>query len=143
MNRTSLRLAAMLAVALSFDSRPALALDQLRSFTFSQTGYSEGATVTGAFAGIDLDGNGILVHFPEQEAAPINVNELHAFSMHFSGNSLRTGVRSGAGRLIRLGIPAWHEWNRRRSGHRSRFWRHTGRHWRDRHQLLFHVWPGT
>ena len=65
MNWTSLRLAAMLAVALSFDSRPARALDQLHSFTFSQTGYSEGATVTGAFAGIDLDGNGILVHFPD------------------------------------------------------------------------------
>jgi PEP-CTERM motif-containing protein len=88
MNWTSLRLAAMLAVALSFDSRPARALDQLHLFTFSQTGYSEDAKVTGAFAGFDLDGNGILVHFPGQEAAPINVNELSAFSMHFSGNSL-------------------------------------------------------
>ena len=88
MNWTSLRLAAMLAVALSFGSRPAHALDQLHSFTFSQTGYSEGATVTGAFAGIDLDGNGILVHFPESGSRADQVQRADAFSMHFSGNSL-------------------------------------------------------
>jgi hypothetical protein len=88
MKWTSLWLAALLAVALSFVSRTAHALDQLHSFTFSQTGYAEGATVTGTFAGADLDGNGILVHFPDQSAPPVNTAELTQFSMHFSGNSL-------------------------------------------------------
>jgi hypothetical protein len=75
-------------VALS-DCRLARALpDAVQSFTFSQTGYSEGAMVSGAFSGVDLDGNGILAHFPGQSAPPLNVFELTAFSMHFSGNSL-------------------------------------------------------
>jgi hypothetical protein len=79
-----------LAVVALLRGTPAHAVDQSHSFTFSQTGYSEGATVTGSFAGVDLDGNGILVHFPVQEGAPINVSELNAFSMHFSGNSRAT-----------------------------------------------------
>ena len=55
MSWTLLRLAAVLALVALFDSRPAHALqDQEDSFTFSQSGYSEGATVTGAFAGVDL-----------------------------------------------------------------------------------------
>jgi hypothetical protein len=100
MNWTTLRLTATLAVVALLHGTPALAVDQLHSFTFSQTGYSEGATVTGSFAGLDLDGNGILVHFPGQEAAPINVNELNAFSMHFSGNSRAPAFDLGLNELF-------------------------------------------
>jgi hypothetical protein len=61
-----------------------------RSYVFFQDGYTDGATVTGAFSGIDLDGNGILVHFPvEGEGVPpIQHLELNSWSMHFSGNTL-------------------------------------------------------
>jgi hypothetical protein len=88
MSWTSLRHAAALAL-IALSCHPAYAtLNQPQSFTFSQGGYSEGATVSGAFTGADLDGNGILVHFPGQSAPPVNIQELTAFSMHFSGNSL-------------------------------------------------------
>jgi hypothetical protein len=70
---------------------PAFALvPAVQHYSIFQDGYSEGATVTGAFAGSDLDGNGILVHFPlagGPPAPPIQFLELTAFSMHFSGNS--------------------------------------------------------
>jgi hypothetical protein len=88
MNWTSLRWTAILVVTTSFDNQSAHAVqDQLHTFTFSQTGYADGASVTGRFAGVDLDGNGILVHFPGQIAPPVNTLELTEFSMHFSGNS--------------------------------------------------------
>jgi len=61
------------------------------SFTFFQDGFSEEAVVTGAFSGEDLDGNGILVHFPLRgngDEPPIEHLELTAWSMHFSGNAL-------------------------------------------------------
>ena len=80
--------AALIApIALVMAAAPAAAVTNL-SFTFRQTGYAEGAEVTGAFAGADLDGNGLLVHFPETGGPPIAHNELTAWSMHFSGNSL-------------------------------------------------------
>jgi len=59
----------------------------LLSYSFAQDGYSEGAKVTGTFSGIDLDGNGLLVHFPPAGGPPIEHLELTSFSMHFSGNS--------------------------------------------------------
>lgn len=49
------------------------------SFTFIQTGYSEGAQVTGSFEGVDSDENGQLSSFE---------GEVTAFSVSFSGNSL-------------------------------------------------------
>jgi hypothetical protein len=59
------------------------------SYTFVQGGYSEGASVTGVFSGVDADGNGILIHFPaDAPPVPIAHLELNEFSMHFSGNSL-------------------------------------------------------
>lgn len=59
------------------------------SYKLFQDGYSEGATVTGSFAGADLDGNGILVHFPSDVLGgpPIEHLELTSFVVHFSGNS--------------------------------------------------------
>jgi len=81
----------VLAVGTSwwFGALPAKALTNL-SYTLFQSGYSEGAAVTGAFSGADLDGNGLLVHFPKNGGPepPIAHLELTAFSMHFSGNSL-------------------------------------------------------
>jgi hypothetical protein len=71
---------------------PAHAVTNNLSYTFFQDGYSEGATVTGAFTGADLDGNGLLIHFsgspPGGPTPPIEIEELTAWSMHFSGNSL-------------------------------------------------------
>jgi hypothetical protein len=89
MTWTNKRLAVLVAIATAACGRPVLAVQgEQYSFTFSQTGYSESATITGAFAGADLDGNGILVHFPEEGSPPIDHLELTAFSMHFSGNAL-------------------------------------------------------
>ena len=68
---------------------PALSDTADLSYVFYQDGFSEGATVTGAFSGIDLDGNGILIHFPANEGGPpIQHLELTSWSMHFSGNTL-------------------------------------------------------
>ena len=68
---------------------PVMAVSNL-SYVFHQDGYSSGATVNGAFSGVDLDGNGILVHFPLDGGGvpPIEHLELTSWSMHFSGNSL-------------------------------------------------------
>ncbi len=74
---------------LSLGMTRAAALPVNQSCTFAQVGYAEGATVTGSFSGVDLDGNGLLVHFPTFGAAapPIEHLELSSWSMHFSGNS--------------------------------------------------------
>jgi hypothetical protein len=62
------------------------------TFDFRQEGYAGGAAVTGSFTGADLDGNGILVHFPTGgpggPAFPIANSELTSLEMHYSGNSL-------------------------------------------------------
>jgi hypothetical protein len=49
------------------------------SFTFSQTGFSGGGSLTGTFTGTDLDGNGQLSAF---------AGEISGYSMSFSGDSL-------------------------------------------------------
>jgi hypothetical protein len=70
---------------------PAFPATGERSYVFSQGGYAAGATVSGSFTGADLDGNGILVHFPSRGGGtppPIQIRELTSWSMHFSGNSL-------------------------------------------------------
>lgn len=48
---------------------------QAETFTFSQNGYADGATLTGSFSGTDLDGDGWLYGY-----------ELTAFELHWSGN---------------------------------------------------------
>lgn len=48
-------------------------------FTFTQTGFSGGGTVTGMFGGTDLDNNGFLSSF---------VGEITDYSMSFAGDSI-------------------------------------------------------
>jgi hypothetical protein len=80
----------MLGLFVCLRATPVTANTSDVSYAFVQDGYSEGATVTGAFSGTDLDGNGILVHFPLRGGGtpPIEFLELTSWSMHFSGNSL-------------------------------------------------------
>lgn len=92
MSLSKLHLAFVVGLIALTQSTTARAVDVAeRHFTFQQDGYFDGAAVTGAFSGIDLDGNGILVHFPipdgEPEVFPIEHLELTDFSMHFSGNT--------------------------------------------------------
>jgi hypothetical protein len=82
-----LKLAVGAAMTLSSASAWALPGEEF-SYAFVQSGYAEGATVTGSFSGVDLDGNGLLVHFPAFGVTPpIEHLELSLWSMHFSGNS--------------------------------------------------------
>ena len=70
---------------------PSMALTDIpgRSFNLFQSGYAENATITGSFIGADLDGNGLLIHFPSEDVPfPIEHLELTSLSVHFSGNSL-------------------------------------------------------
>jgi hypothetical protein len=80
----------MMGISLWFAATRAMAVTTEFSYLFFQDGYSNGATVMGAFSGIDLDGNGILVHFPVdgEGVPPIQHLELTSWSMHFSGNTL-------------------------------------------------------
>ncbi|WP_457351444.1 PEP-CTERM sorting domain-containing protein [Roseateles sp. P5_D6] len=48
---------------------------QAQSYSFNQTGYADGATLSGHFAGSDLDGNGWLYAY-----------ELTEFELNWSGN---------------------------------------------------------
>ncbi len=52
---------------------------QQQTFTFSQGGFAEGATVSGSFSGEDLDSDGQLASFN---------GEISDFQMSFSGNSV-------------------------------------------------------
>ena len=79
-------LALAICAGLGAGASPASALTNL-SYTYFQDGYSEGATVTGAFSGNDLDGNGLLINFPSGPP-PVEFQELTSWTMHFSGNAL-------------------------------------------------------
>ena len=59
------------------------------TFTFIQGGFAEGATVTGSFTGTDNDNDGQLAFFNG------GTEELTAFSLSFSGNSLVGGFTLG------------------------------------------------
>ncbi len=62
------------AMAASLSATPAAAA----TFTFIQSGYADGAKLTGSFAGSDLNGDGKISSFD---------NEVSAFSVLFGGNS--------------------------------------------------------
>ncbi len=72
------RLAASGALAAAL-AQGGFALD----FSFTQSGFAEGALVTGQFSGVDTDGNGILSYNPSEGFA-----EVSDFSLSFSGNAL-------------------------------------------------------
>jgi hypothetical protein len=83
-------LAIVFAIAV-LSGRETRAAQSELTYSYIQTGYTDGATVSGSFTGADLDGNGVLVHFmaPDgQGDPPFSALELTAFAMHFSGNSL-------------------------------------------------------
>jgi len=69
---------------------------QAQSIDFSQGGYADGATLTGHFAGSDLDGDGWLYGY-----------ELTEFELHWSGNravqSFSLGYHERAGLEYELG----------------------------------------
>lgn len=72
------------------------------SFNFNQTGYADGATLSGHFAGSDLDGNGWLYAY-----------ELTEFELHWSGNravqAFSLGFNERAGLEYELGNGTlWH-----------------------------------
>ncbi|NKI34759.1 hypothetical protein HFP89_06230 [Wenzhouxiangella sp. XN79A] len=62
------------------------AVAQPQTFEFFQTGFAEGAMVTGSFTGEDLDSNGQLSAFD---------SEITDFQMAFSGNSIVAGFTLG------------------------------------------------
>jgi hypothetical protein len=70
--------AALLASAVGL-AVPAAA--QVRYFAFTVDGFTDGATLTGTFAGEDLNNDGALI-------AIGGAGEITQFSAHFSGNSL-------------------------------------------------------
>lgn len=71
------RVVAVAAVAGFFGTSASAA-----AFTFSQTGYADGATLTGSFMGEDLNSDGWLSHF----ALGLD-QELSDFGLAFSGNA--------------------------------------------------------
>ena len=70
-------------------------------YNFSQGGYQGGATVSGSFAGEDLNGDGYLYSFM------YNPGELTAFELTFSGNddvaAFTLGLSNLGGFIFRLG----------------------------------------
>lgn len=76
--KTAMMRAALLASALGL-AVPAAA--QVRYFSFSVDGFTDGATLTGTFAGEDLNHDGALVDLN-------GPGEITQFSAHFSGNSI-------------------------------------------------------
>lgn len=86
--------AALLSAALTLANA---ASAQTVSFDFFQSGYDDGAFVSGTFAGEDLNTNGRL----EWNPTP-GLNELTAFSLSFSGNSLVGAFSLGLGDVMGL-----------------------------------------
>lgn len=85
-------LTALVALAAAAVVEPA----EAQSFSFSQAGYADGATLTGSFAGTDLDGDGWLYGY-----------ELTSFTLQWSGNravaAFSLGFEERAGLEYQLG----------------------------------------
>jgi hypothetical protein len=93
-------LAALAALAIAGAAAPAVALSVDFSFqpvtvieaspnnyTFSEGGFTGGASITGSFAGVDTNGDGQLSYFtnPGVPGLPLEVTD---FTLNFSGNAL-------------------------------------------------------
>lgn len=80
---------------------------QVRYFEFTIDGFTDGATITGTFAGEDLNDDGALVSLNGS-------GEITQFSAHFSGNSIvgamdfgMADMGPGSGLLYALGNPTF------------------------------------
>jgi hypothetical protein len=67
-------------------------------YNFSQSGFDDGAIVTGMFAGEDLNGDGFLVG----NEGVGGFNEVTDFNMEFSGNSIISAFTLGLDDLVLL-----------------------------------------
>ncbi len=67
-------------------------------YNFSQTGFDDGAIVTGMFEGEDLDGDGFLAGNDGIDVID-GSNEITAFNMAFSGNSIVPAFTLGLAEL--------------------------------------------
>jgi hypothetical protein len=79
-------------------------------YNFSQSGYDEGAFVTGTFEGEDLNGDGFLHDYADDGITELD-NELTAFSVEFSGNSIIPAFRFARKDIDRLGFTLVYEIN--------------------------------
>jgi hypothetical protein len=68
-------------------------------YNFSQSGFDEGAIVTGMFEGEDIDGDGFLVGLEDSD-----FKEVTAFNMAFSGNSIVPAVEFDLDDLVVLSL---------------------------------------
>lgn len=96
---------------------------QARSYSFNQTGYADGATLSGHFAGSDLDGNGWLYAY-----------ELTEFELNWSGNravqAFSLGFDERAGLEYELGGGTlWHMAAFSQDGAGTRFFSFDSRGW--------------
>ena len=88
--RTSTLICAMsLPLAMALAAGPASA----RTYTFTQTGYDGGGSVSGTFDAVDVDGNGQISSF---------AGEVTGYSMSFSGDSLVGAFSHGFGDFFGL-----------------------------------------
>jgi len=87
---------ALTAAGLGLIASLAAAPAQAQSYSFHQTGFAGGATVSGHFSGVDLDGDGWLYGY-----------ELTAFELNFSGNyavaAFHHGLQDLSGIAYRIG----------------------------------------
>ncbi len=70
----------------------------VQSYTFTQTGFDEGATISGSFTVNDLDNSGNIVG----GALFDDIQEVSAFTLSFSGNSTVGAFSHGLGDLTAL-----------------------------------------
>ncbi|HAB15708.1 MAG TPA: hypothetical protein PLX89_01735 [Verrucomicrobiota bacterium] len=66
----------------------ALSASATTHYRFTQDGYSEGAFISGAFSGIDVNSDGRLYYATDLGSGETAYGELTDFSISFSGNSL-------------------------------------------------------
>jgi hypothetical protein len=68
------------------------------AYTFVEDGFSDGASITGSFAGVDLNGDGQLTYL-DNPRDPFYPLELTDFTVSFSGNALVPAFTFGFSQL--------------------------------------------